>query len=914
MIRSAAILLVIIAGAFTAIPTHSQVYLDIRESQHNGPVLQIGDPNATLAAFNYTYSQANLYTNSSTPGPVRSPSSNVTGTSFVWLSTINETSNNAKIPGTAFEFNITKSNIPVGRQVVNWTLTLPQLNCKGCTTVSVVFDFFGRITNGTSASYTLTLAPPNSTKLIQTQSFTSLGNFPSASVNCLEDFCVPIPAKYIGYNATLSFVFNWNTTSTSGMFADVGEIFVASISNFATSSSHFMQQDASDPNLILHTASLTQISYNNTLTTMTQPGNVSRTQQWWQIEVISIYFPAGYKIKQVNLNGTEIFPSYSLNPAEVPFESENCVEQLVCSQSLLALNMSDINRVVPHNSTITILATTPDAVSQLAPLSGGVTTGIFAPGDTLGLRTLINPAIVNASLAQQEGNLTIALFDHTGSQHVLPGQTFPTITRSGAVYNLTLPSTCSANICGMWTVNATFTSHYTLGSKSASFRIDMIQIASFTANGSNSALKVQGSLTYSDGSAATTANGVVFAVDSETTSAIPTPPITNTSSTGLYLANVTLVNGVFGQGQSLIMLFTIVNANNQTAYNATITMEHEWPGFPPQAHGVKANFTLGLGHLGELSFTRGPQSYKAEFSITGSGLKLEITSLSTGNFEPITVSKGTSPVSPTEAHTGMFKITMVTDSHGSPIITNSIETSPYAYVFGLPLAPSRYLASSSPFTGSSFQLTLKSDAILGARKLVVFALARDTSGIILVNDGQNPGFSDSTTLIPSMDPIGEVAVNQQVSTSIHLTSNSSSLTQNFTINLNLQGSNIPVASQSGIIIGPGKSLSITLLFAAPSTTGQYTLSISSPQYNGGVSLASQTLKVTVLQSNLQILIPAAIGVVAAIIVLGIYLIRKSPETKPEETTKKKPSSQKTKTLPSNNPPSKSLTQTGDKIR
>jgi hypothetical protein len=71
-------------------------------------------------------------------------------------------------------------------------------------------------------------------------------------------------------------------------------------------------------------------------------------------------------------------------------------------------------------------------------------------------------------------------------------------------------------------------------------------------------------------------------------------------------------------------------------------------------------------------------------------------------------------------------------------------------------------------------------------------------------------------------------------------------------------------------------------------------------------LASQTLQVTILQNNLQILIPAAIGIVAAIIILGIYMVKRQPETT-EVEEKTKPAGSKAKTPGSGKPPAKSLT-------
>src|SRR5437879_11890974 len=117
-----------------------------------------------------------------------------------------------------------------------------------------------------------------------------------------------------------------------------------------------------------------------------------------------------------------------------------------------------------------------------------------------------------------------------------------------------------------------------------------------------------------------------------------------------------------------------------------------------------------------------------------------------------------------------------------------------------------------------------------------------------------------------------------------------------------------LARLTGVTIAPGASQTVTLSFTAPSNTGSYTLTFSSPEYEG--PLASQTLQVTILQSNLQILIPAAIGFVAAIIVLGFYLVRRQPETA-ETEEKTKPASSKPKTPSTRNPTSKSLTRTHD---
>src|SRR5438552_9602365 len=181
------------------------------------------DPlNATGSAhaFNYSYSQANLYTGIGN-APLILPAPNATsGTQFRWLSTVTRTTNNTLIPMSGFRFNITSSGLATGRQVVNWTLTIPQFNCKTCTSVQVVFDFFGNITAGTNATYALL----NRTNVIRSQTFTALREFPAAgTVSCPEIFCIPVPPQYVGYNLTLSFNFGWSASALRGMSADVGE-------------------------------------------------------------------------------------------------------------------------------------------------------------------------------------------------------------------------------------------------------------------------------------------------------------------------------------------------------------------------------------------------------------------------------------------------------------------------------------------------------------------------------------------------------------------------------------------------------------------------------------------------------------------------------------------------------------------
>jgi hypothetical protein len=761
----------------------------------------------------------------------------------------------------------------------------------------VDFNFFGKITAGTNASYVLT----NGTNTISTQVFKTPGPFPPPAVSgCLETFCVPV-TSYIGWNITLSFRFAWNGTNAAGMGASVGEIVVASIGNFLTSSSHSMLQDSTNSTNVIHTTTLSSISYNNTLKTTLHPGATDRTLLWWHIEILSIYYPVGYNITQISFNSTKIFQA----PPLVPFEKEHCFNgSPPCSQSLLAFNVTSISKTAV-NSNMTIISNTKNSMRQVTPVESGIPTSEFTPGDEIGVKTVNTPAVINASTSQQTGNYSVTFVNPAGTRQPLIGISNPATTVTGGTFNFTLPSGycgSTGNLCGAWVVFVVFTSGFDLGNMSSTFRIDQIQVTSFNSGGSNANLTVSGVLAYANKPSAPF-TGVVFAVDQNTPTNVPITTQGTSSASLLYIANVSLLNGVFIQGQSLTMTFTLINPSGAQTLNANVTIEHEWPG--SQTHGANVTLPVGLKDgLGDLPFNvTFSQSYETSFTLTTNGTMVKFTSLNTGNSKTTWMSRGTSPVVPTRAHAGLFKVTVVSKAGAS----TPVESPPYAYVYGMNLpSVTKYLAYSSTFTtdavSGSLSLSMKSDAILGAAKLTIFALGRDSSGITVANN-QNSEFSDFTLIQSTMDAIGPVAVGQSVTTTLHLKSNATKITEIITVDLNLQGSG-KVAEQTGISIAPGASQDVTLSFKAPSSTGPYSISISSPQYSG--PLASQTLQVTILQNNLQILIPAAIGIVAAIIILGVYLIKRQPETM-ETPEKTKPAGSKSKTPGSGNSPSKSLT-------
>ena len=547
-----------------------------------------------------------------------------------------------------------------------------------------------------------------------------------------------------------------------------------------------MVQDSTNSTNIIHTTTLSSISYNNTLKTTLHPGATNRTLLWWHIEILSIYYPVGYNITQVNFNSTKIFHA----PPLVPFETEHCFNgSSPCSQSLLAFNVTDVSRT-SVNSNMTIISNTRNSIRQITPVESGIPWSLFTPGDQIGVKTVNTPAVVNASTSQQTGNYSVTFVAPSGSRQALTGISNPATTVTGGVFNFTLPSGyCgpATNLCGAWVVFVVFTSGFDLGNMSSTFRIDQIQVSSFSSTGSNNGLTVNGVFAYANKSAAAT-TGVAFAVDQNTATSAPATVQGNPSTTLLYVANVSLVNGIFTQGQSLIMTFTLVNplSTSQTA-GANVTIEHEWPG--SQTHGVNVTFPVGLKDgLSDLPFNFTlSQSYQTAFTLTANGTMVKLTSLSNSNSRTTWLSRSTSPVTPTRAHAGLFKVTVVSKAGAS----TPVESPPYAYVYGMNLpSVTKYLAYSSTFTtdavSGSLSLSIKSDAILGAAKLTVFALGRDSSGLTIANS-QNSEFSDFTLIQSTMDAIGPVAEGQSVTTTLHLKSNATKITEIITIDLNLQG-------------------------------------------------------------------------------------------------------------------------------
>src|SRR5437660_4467753 len=212
---------------------------------------------------------------------------------------------------------------------------------------------------------------------------------------------------------------------------------------------------------------------------------------------------------------------------------------------------------------------------------------------------------------------------------------------------------------------------------------------------------------------------------------------------------------------------------------------------------------------------------------------------------------GTRPVVPNTPHAGLFNITLTSKIGNTTETPSSFIISPtYAYIAS-PQDPSRYLAASNLLVtdqNGNFSTTITSHSLLGAKCLVVFLLARDATGIGFVNNLSSIALTDSTILLSTTDSIGTVAKDQTVTATLHLTNNSTKITEVITVNLFIQGNGkLPqtVGTKTGLSIPPGESRTVTLTFPAPSTVGSYTLTFSSPEYGG--PLTSQTLQVTILK-------------------------------------------------------------------
>jgi hypothetical protein len=682
------------------------------------------------------------------------------------------------------------------------------------------------------------------------------------------------------------------------MRVNVGEVIVGSIGDYIRSSSHSMTLNTGG-GTVNHNVTLLSIKYNSNVTYPSGIGlNPPQTLfHIWNITSLSIYYPSGYQISQVTLNASKIYPTV---PPEVPFEKTACNDDPICSQSLLAFNVTDSGLIglSSSNTTVTIAASTRNSISSLT-----LPTSYYVPGDQLNVTVSNNPS-ANASAPLKLGALNLTIIDPSGPSRLVPSQTPSTF--SGGLYTFLIPNTLPTALLGPWRVNATFNNGFDFGMNSTAFTVQQIVLkpGSFSYSGSNTQLTLHGTLTYASSGTPPAANIIasVFAVDEGSRHG----PVstTNSSKAGLYISNVTLIDAVFTNTEPLTLFFTVVNPTPSQGFTANVTIEQEWAS--GQTHGARANLNLTFG---DQPFTFGPAVYRADILIRSGGLQITVTSLTRQNQKTATGSLGLPPIIPSRQHSGLFKITINSKAiSSSATYSNSLESPTYAFLSSQTATSliSSSLLTSKTFTTAAdgtFSVTITSNAILAARKLVLFVLARDASGVVLGNQDPTAAPPDSTILQSNTTQPGQVAEGQQVTMTLHLNNTSAKIIMNINISVIIE--NVGIATtQSGLSIPPGAK-DVSFIFTAPSSPGTYAATFSSPEY--GAPLATATLQVSAISGSLQVLIPSVIGLVAAIFIIGYYMVRRRPEKELQPLGKEKQSTGKPPKPSPSLPSSKSLT-------
>jgi hypothetical protein len=870
--------MLVVLSLIPIIPQSLQPHLELPAHQVQALPHVVGqDPNGTLVAFNASRAQFDLYTNKT--------ASSTGGTPPTWFG-----GNFTNVSGTGFNVTIPTSTSAI--ENVTWpAVNIPHGNFSSTTFLR--FDWRGTLGNGTKASYLVyngtRLAPVfNITKVNQT---TITGGPPSVTagtppVNCgLTDECLDV-SRFIGFNLTLTFLFN-STSTGKRLSVRVSDVEVASADTTPISSfSHSMKFDPTDSARVLHNADLT-LQYNATVSYRKPNTTTGHLNHTWAQMVIAYYYPNSYQQISILQNGTAL-------SLATPIAQGKCSAIFCTNSQFIALNMTAPNAVLKAN--INIAANTANLEAGVQTTLGGVPTNYWGPGDLLQVKVNIRQGVNVTGSNIVSGN-------KTGIVRLT--QTFTNTKEGISLENFTNPLPGDTSALGLWTVNSTFINGYDYGFNSTSFTLEQLGITGFTYSGSNQLLTAGGTLTYASTSLlAPNVNGYVFAIDSGSGAApLSTPTIT--SGTGIYVSNVTLLNGVFTAGGQLIMTFTLVNPT-KVGMEANLTIDHEWVS--NVSHGSNATVPVPSGSD---TFTlQADYVYRLNATFTPGGIHIIVKGISSGgNSVSATLPPGNPPVTSLRQHSGLFKITVTSKpvSALSPCVpkcSNSIESPAYAYVLVNPPLPGRLLASGS-FTSTTtgvFSTIISSGNILGASRLIFLSLGRDPNGLAITVQGTST--QESTILQSSIDNIPTVTENQAVTIVLHLTSNSTVINMNLTISLNVEGRGV-VQSQSGILIPHGTTKDVSFNFNAPPNVGVYTLTFFSPDY--GAPLITGTLQVSVLQGSLQVIIPAIIGVVAAIVILLFFLFRKKTEAVLESPKKEKPTGGKPAKPNPGSSSSKSLT-------
>lgn len=781
------------------------------------------------------------------------------------------------------------------RESINYTLVIPQ---GAGTTTFIRFDWNGTVASGTSARYLLSNSTSNSNSDITKLKFnvTRTTDFPGGPppsstggqpLPCSPtDECFDV-TKYIGFNITLTFLFISTPTATGRLKATVSNVEVASVGAPKSAVSHALFVNPNNSTEIIHYGKLL-LTYNSTVT-YKKPNTAGQfLNHTWHQMLLSFYLPATYRLDNATLDGNRI------DNATYLFGHGPCITQGVieCTNSVFfSLNMTapfdkGVNRIALFTARST------NSISSLKTSLGVVDTDFWTPGDNMTLRITNRPGV------NTTGSQVAWLQPNPNPSGIIPVNiTLALAAGEGtANYTITLPS----SQLGSWTLTATFANGYDYGYGTHKFRIDEIQIqpGSFSANGgvgSGTALNAAGKLSYvSNSSSAVNVNATVFAIRAGRGASLASTKASAPVPLGLYESNITVVNGVGTVHQPIIMYFSLINPTADQ-FSANLTIDHEW--FAGQTHGVNATILDIFRTFSDDPFLSTPVTYSMQAVLTAAGIHLTVQSLRTNNRVTLNMTPGTgaSAVPFLRQHFGFFKMTLHTYNLSSNQTSNlPLESPPYAYLLYAPLVPSQLLAYSPTVTTLSsdgrFSATLTSNQLLGVKKLLLIVLARDLNGIVLGDQTRDPtASSDSTVLTPTAEVPGAVTIRQSVMATLHLKSNSTSLATTLTVNLDITGQSGLPTQTSSVSIEPGKTKDVTFTFTAPSTAGPYTITFSSPQYGGvGSPFLAKTLQVSLVASNLQILIPAAIGLVAATMIAAIYVIRKRPEDEVEASEKTRP--------------------------
>ena len=908
MIRASICLLLVVASALFAVPLGPQSSPAIVSALPSYSPYRF-DPNGTGYAFNSTVADLDFYTHLN--ATVGGNCSLGTSCNITWFSSLNSTVTGLPIPETGFHFNLTGPSL---RETANYTLNVPR--GTGPSTY-LRFQWNGTVGAGTGARYLVsnstsaTNIDPSKIKTSvfrpatanQTGTFFGSdstgpnGGFP---LSCgRTDECFDI-TNLVGYNITLTFLFNSTATATGQLRVSSRNIEVVSMGFSSAASSHSMSVDT-NPAQIDHDARLV-VSYNSTASYQKPHSNQTLVHRW-STTLLSFFSPAAYTSENFTLSSTQInSPTFLSNHL---FAQGSCTAQglVQCTYvQFFSVNVTDLAPATSQN--VLAKAQSANALTSVTTGLGSVDTNYWTPGENMTVRVRNTPGV----------NLTgtqVAFLEPVPSSGPAPvNVTLSSRAPVGSAnYTLAIPTTVTP--LGPWTLTLTFSSGYDFGVKTHDVTIDELQVNSGSsatgAVGSSSSIALSGGISYISNptSQPVNCNVGIFAIGQGTGLLTSSA----TSNAGLYISNITSVVGVGSLQQPVIMYFTLVNRNASIKYDANITIDHEW--YPGISHGVNVTIPLVQGSIdngNDFQFT--PLTYSLQALITPTGVQLTLQSLATKNTVTVKMTPGSqdSGVPFLREHFGQFKITLHAKDKTNHVLESplpNVESPPYAYLLYTPALPSQLLAYNSTATSSngSFSTSLDSSQLVGVKNLRIIVLARDSNGIVLGDSDRDPTvFSDSTSLTPTGDIPSSVAVQESVTATLHLKSNSTTLATKLIVNLNVTGpASIPTQTKT-ITIKPGASSDVTFTFTALKS-GIYTVTIWTPQYGRtGAPLLSKTLVVSVISPTLQIIILPAIGIAAAAIIVIVYTKRKQPseEVSPEKTKPKTTgSTKKTDSQPRN---------------